>query len=117
MAITRKDRVRKKRRTMRVRAAQQRGIVPRVTVFRSLKSIYGQVIDDANHVTIVSVAPAHVATVKGDKTAVALAAGKELAKRAKEKGVDQVIFDRGSYKYHGRVKAFAQGLREGGLTV
>lgn len=102
---------------MRVRASQQRGEVPRVTVFRSLKSIYGQIIDDANHTTIASVAPAHVASAQGDKTAHALAAGKELAKRAKEKGVDRVIFDRGSYKYHGRVKAFAEGLREGGLTV
>jgi large subunit ribosomal protein L18 len=117
VAISRKDRIRTERRAKRIRGAQQRGVLPRVSVFRSLKNIYGQVIDDANHVTLASCESKQLTNVKGDKKAVAHAVGKELAQRAKAKGVDQVIFDRGSYKYHGRVKAFADGLREGGLQV
>ncbi len=117
MAISRKDRIRMERRTQRVRNAQHRGVVPRVSVFRSLKYIYGQIIDDANHTTVVSSGPAHVKSVKGDKKAIAQAIGKDLAKRAKEKGIERVIFDRGPYRYHGRIKAFADGLREGGLQI
>ena len=86
-------------------------------MFRSLKNIYGQVIDDANHVTLASCESKQLTNITGDKKTLAHAVGKELAQRAKAKGIDQVIFDRGSYKYHGRVKAFAEGLREGGLQV
>lgn len=117
MAISRKDRIRTTRRTQRVRAAQHRGIVPRVSVFRSLKYLYGQIIDDVQHKTLLSSGPAHVTSVKGDKKAIAQAIGKDLAQRAKEKGIDRVIFDRGPYRYHGRIKAFADGLREGGLHI
>lgn len=117
MAVTRKDRIRAKRRTMRVRNAQQRGALPRVSVFRSLKYLYGQIIDDAAQKTLVSSGPAQVKDIKGDKKAIALATGKELAKRAREKGIQRVIFDRGPYRYHGRIKSFADGLREGGLEL
>jgi large subunit ribosomal protein L18 len=117
VAISRKDRIRTKRRTQRVRGAQHRGVVPRVTVFRSLKGFYGQIIDDNAHKTLVSSSSSQVASVTGDKKSVAQAIGKDLAQRAKAQGIDRVIFDRGSYRYHGRVKAFADGLREGGLQL
>ncbi|MCA3630093.1 MAG: 50S ribosomal protein L18 [Methylobacterium sp.] len=92
---------------------------PRLSVFRSSKQIYAQVIDDAKGVTIVS-----ASTVEKDlrgslKTGAdmeaAKAIGKLVAERAKKAGVTQVVFDRGSYLYHGRVKALAEGAREGGL--
>lgn len=117
MAISRKDRIRAKRRTQRVRGKQQRGASPRVTVFRSLKQIYGQLIDDQTGSTIASVASSQLPQVSGDKKSVARMVGQELAKKAKEKGIDQIIFDRGPYKYHGRVQALAEGLREGGITI
>lgn len=117
MAISRKDRIRKKRRAMRVRSRLQKGVVPRVIVFRSLKHISGQIVDDSAGTTLVGCASFQLKDVAGDKKVVAHAVGQELAKRAKEKGIDRVIFDRGPYKYHGRVQAFAQGLREGGVNV
>ncbi len=117
MAINRKDRIRANRRKMRVRSRLQKGTVPRVTVFRSLKQMYGQLIDDQTGSTVASVASSQMKELSGDKKAVARAVGKELAKRAKEKGIDRVIFDRGQYKYHGRVQAVAEGLREGGITI
>ena len=117
MGIHRKDRIRKERRTMRVRNAQKRGNVPRVTVFRSLKNLYGQIIDDNVHQTLVSSGSRNIASVSGDKKAQAQAIGKDLAKKAVEKGITRVIFDRGPYRYHGRVKAFAEGLKEGGLQL
>ncbi|MCA3649259.1 MAG: 50S ribosomal protein L18 [Methylobacterium sp.] len=92
---------------------------PRLSVFRSSKQIYAQVIDDAKGVTIVS-----ASTVEKDlrgslKTGAdmeaAKAIGKLVAERARKAGVTQVVFDRGSYLYHGRVKALAEGAREGGL--
>ncbi|MCA3655925.1 MAG: 50S ribosomal protein L18 [Methylobacterium sp.] len=91
----------------------------RLSVFRSAKQIYAQVIDDAKGVTIVS-----ASTVEKDlrgslKTGAdmeaAKAIGKLVAERARKAGVTQVVFDRGSYLYHGRVKALAEGAREGGL--
>lgn len=117
MAVSKKDRVRAKRRGLRVSGKLKTGVMPRITVFRSLKHIYGQVIDDVARSTIASCASCHVKVDSGDKKAVARAVGKELAKRAKEMGVSQVVFDRGRYKYHGRLQAFAEGVREGGITI
>ena len=119
MAVSRKDRIRSKRRTLRIRAHLKKAAspLPRLSVFRSLKNIYAQVIDDKEHNTVASCSSADLKDVSGDKKAIALAVGKELAKRAIEKGVTSVRFDRGSFLYHGRVKALAEGLREGGLTV
>lgn len=117
MAINRKDRIRAKRRTLRVRSRLKKGTLPRVSVFRSLKHMYGQIIDDQSRTTLASCSPSNIKDVKGDKKLVAHALGKELAKRAKEKGIDRVVFDRGCYKFHGRVKAFAQGLSEGGVRI
>lgn len=116
MALHKKDRITAARRTLRVRSKVKRyGMPPRVSVFRSLKHMYAQIIDDMNHSTVVSCSSLEVKPAKGDKTAVAYAVGLELAKRAKEKGVDAVVFDRGRFKFHGRVKALADGLREGTL--
>jgi len=116
MATSKKDRITAARRVMRVRAKVKRyGMPPRVSVFRSLKHIHAQIIDDMNRQTIASCSSLELSDVKGDKSAVAHAIGLELAKRAKAKGVDAVVFDRGRFKFHGRVKALADGLREGTL--
>lgn len=116
MALHKKDRITAARRTLRVRSKVKRyGMPPRVSVFRSLKHMYAQIIDDMSHNTLASCSSLEMDSLKGDKTAVAYAIGLELAKRAKEKGVDEVVFDRGRFKFHGRVKALADGLREGTL--
>lgn len=116
MALHKKDRITAARRTLRVRSKVKRyGMPPRVSVFRSLKHMYAQIIDDMNHSTLASCSSLDIEPLKGDKTAVAYAIGLELAKRAKEKGVETVVFDRGRFKFHGRVKALADGLREGTL--
>jgi len=116
VSVIRKLRDRAKRRTLRVRK-KINGDLPRVSVFRSLKYIYAQVIDDNAHATLVSCSSLDLKDVKGDKKAVANAVGKELAKRAQDKGIKEAVFDRGSCLYHGRVKALAEGLREGGLKI
>jgi large subunit ribosomal protein L18 len=116
MAIHKKDRITAARRELRVRAQVKRyGMPPRVSVFRSLKHMYAQIIDDMTHNTIASCSSLEMDAVAGDKSAIAHAIGLELAKRAKAKGVDAVVFDRGRFKFHGRVKALADGLREGTL--
>jgi large subunit ribosomal protein L18 len=91
---------------------------PRLSVFRSNKHIYAQLIDDIKGVTLLAANDASKTKAKGtkDKKAdSAFKAGEVLAKKALEKGIDSVIFDRGGYKYHGRVKALAEGARKGGL--
>lgn len=90
---------------------------PRLAVFRSLSHIYAQVIDDRKGHTLASASSsekkAGIAT--GGNLAGAKAIGKLVAERAKEKGVDRVVFDRGGYLYHGRIKALADAAREAGL--
>ena len=92
---------------------------PRLCIFRSLNNIYAQVIDDTKGNTLVAASTLD-AEIEGDasakkKTDRATAAGLLLAKRASDKGISQVTFDRGGYKYHGRVKALAEAARKGGL--
>jgi len=87
---------------------------PRLSVFRSLKHIYAQIIDDEKGVTLAASSTLVVKTT-GRKTDQAREVGRDLARRALEKGITEVVFDRGPYKYHGRVKALAEGAREGGL--
>jgi len=103
------------RRKGRVRAKVS-GIAtcPRLTVFRSNSGIYAQMINDEIGKTIVSVSAKEI-KVKGDKIAVSTALGKLIAEKALAKGINQAIFDRNGYKYHGRVKALAEGARSGGL--
>ena len=86
---------------------------PRLSVFRSNKSIFAQLIDDEKRVTIFGMGEEKKAT--GQKTERAKNFGLSFAKKAKIKKISKIVFDRGSYKYHGRVKAFADGAREGGL--
>ncbi|MCB9631740.1 MAG: 50S ribosomal protein L18 [Sandaracinus sp.] len=90
---------------------------PRLSVFRSAKHIYAQVIDDTTGKTIASSSTsAKGFAIDGDKTAEAKAIGVAIAKAAREAGVEKVVFDRNGYIYHGRVKALADGAREGGLN-
>ena len=89
---------------------------PRLNVFRSETNIYAQVIDDVNGVTLVSASSLEKGfECEGTKTDAAKKVGEVIAERAKAKGIDTVVFDRGGYLYHGRVKALAEGAREGGL--
>jgi large subunit ribosomal protein L18 len=89
---------------------------PRLNVYRSLNHIYVQVIDDANGKTLVAASSAEGEAKKtGGNVAAAKAVGKTIAERAKAKGISKVVFDRGGYIYHGRVKALADAAREGGL--
>ena len=88
---------------------------PRLTVFRSNKGIYAQMIDDLGGTTIVSASSLDVKESGINKTQVAEKVGELLAARAKEKNSDKVVFDRGGYLYHGRVKALADGTRKGGI--
>ncbi|MBI5280985.1 MAG: 50S ribosomal protein L18 [Candidatus Solibacter usitatus] len=97
----------------RVKGTQER---PRLAVFRSLKHIYAQVIDDRAGRTIVSASSAEKsATASGGNVAGAKEIGKLIAGRAVAEGVKKVVFDRGGYLYHGRVKALADAAREAGL--
>ncbi|MGH7482987.1 MAG: 50S ribosomal protein L18 [Longimicrobiales bacterium] len=86
---------------------------PRLVVHRSSKNIQGQIVDDVGGKVLVGVTTQ--ATEEGTKTERSRAAGKRLAERAKAAGIERVVFDRGGYIYHGRVAAFADGAREGGL--
>ncbi len=109
------------RRKARVRRAIRAhgGDRPRLSVFRSSKQISAQIIDDEKGVTLVAVSTLEKAFRDQLKTGANVEAakriGQEIAERAKKAGVEKVVFDRGSYMYHGRVKALAEGAREGGL--
>jgi large subunit ribosomal protein L18 len=117
MAVNKRDRKRAQRRALRVKGRiKEISTLPRISVYKSLKYIYAQLIDDNARETLASFSSLQLDS-KGDKKAQAHKVGLELAKRAKEKGVSAVVFDRGKSKYHGRVQAVAEGLREGGLKV
>ena len=116
-ATTRAARVRRHARVRkRVSGTEQK---PRLAVFRSLTHIYAQVIDDVARATIVSASDIEadvMKQVKGKKKSdAATIVGGIVAQRAKEKGVTRVVFDRGGYPFHGRIRALAQAAREGGL--
>lgn len=108
---------RKERRAHRTRRRLRRPVDTgrmRLSVFRSAKHIYAQVIDD-DHGRTLAEANSKALGLSGNKTEQAKEVGKVLAERAKAAGVTSVIFDRGAFRYHGRVKALADGAREGGL--
>ena len=88
---------------------------PRLSVFRSNKGIYCQLIDDVNGVTLASASTSDLAKAKGSKVEQAKQVGQIIAEKAAQHQVQQVVFDRGGYLYHGRVKALAEGAREKGL--
>lgn len=112
LRVVRHIRVRKK--------VQGDGARPRLCVFRSLRHIYAQVIDDTTGHTLASASSLESAAGKGTELAAKLSTsqsvGKLVAERAKEQGIKEVVFDRGGYKYHGRVRALAEGSREAGLV-
>jgi large subunit ribosomal protein L18 len=117
MALTSRQSADKRAQRTRTRLKSLANGRPRLSVFRSSKNIYAQVIDDANGVTV-----AAASSLEGEKKAkgsdkdAAARVGKLVAERAKEKGVTDVVFDRGGYIYHGRVKALADAAREAGLN-
>ena len=116
MSLRVKVEKRRKRRVLRVRGRiLNRGCKPRVSVDRTLRHIYAQLIDDVEGRTLASFSSLCKGVGTGDASSVAKSVGVELGKRAVAKGVSEVIFDRGSCLYHGRVKALADGLREVGL--
>jgi large subunit ribosomal protein L18 len=106
-------------RTFIRRLAETGKAKPRLSVFRSSQHIYAQIIDDAKGVTIASASTLDAELKEKVKSsaniAAASAVGKLIAQRATSKGISAIVFDRGGYLYHGRVKALAEGAREGGL--
>ena len=123
MATSRRVKTREQRRVRRHRRvrAKVHGSAerPRLVVHRSINHVEGQVVDDVAGRTLtgLSTLDAGLREKRGEmnKTEASRAAGKALAEKAREMGVTKVVFDRGGYVYHGRVKAFAEGAREGGL--
>ena len=115
MSLLKKFKQKLRRRTLRVRSAQNRGSKARISVFRSINHIYAQIIDDNKHATLVSYSSANLEKPSGKKVDIAKQVGLELGKMAISKNISDVFFDRGCYLYHGRIKALAEGLREAGL--
>jgi len=104
---------RKKRRQMaKIRGTKDR---PRLSVFRSNKHIFSQIIDDKEGKTLVAASDKEIEKTKREKSERAFMLGELIAKKASKKAIKKVVFDRGRYKYHGRVKALADGARKAGL--
>lgn len=110
--------IRKQRRVARIRKkiGAQKSNWPRLTVFRSNKYIYAQIIDDNKGQTLVSVSEKEMKVGGQNRTQKAEEVGKALAQKAIKKKIKNVVFDKGAYQYHGRIKALAQGARGGGLV-
>ena len=120
MAI-RKAKTRKTARRMRVKRSVRSKVHgtatrPRLSIFRSNKNIYAQLIDDVAGRTLASASSLESDLDAGKPTEVCQQVGQRLAERAKEAGVEHVVFDRNGFRYHGRVKALADGARKGGLA-
>jgi len=111
--ITHNPKIRRQKR-IRNKVAQNLGI-PRLSVFRSNQHIWAQIIDDKHGKTLVATSSKALKEIKGNKSEKANLVGQELAKIALAKHIIKVRFDRGLYRYHGRVKSLAQGARDGGL--
>src|SRR3989338_6248607 len=112
--MRKEEKIKKMRKLRRIKRVRRKILankrLPRLTVFRSNKYIYAQIIDDKSGKSIVFASEKEIDTEK------AAILGRILAQKAKKKKIDKVIFDKGSYKYHGRIKALAEGAREGGLV-
>ena len=113
MALSPRETAARRKQRTRTRLKKVGGGRARLTVFRSDKNIYAQVIDDAEGKTLASASS--IKAKKGSNTEAAAAVGKAVAEAAIKAGVKDVVFDRGSYIYHGRVKALADAAREAGL--
>jgi large subunit ribosomal protein L18 len=115
MAFTERDEARQKRhRRLRLRIAGTADR-PRLAVYRSLNQIYAQVIDDRSGRTLAAASSLEAKDSKSKKAEAAKAVGAKIAEKAKAAGIEEVIFDRGGYRYHGRVKALADAARSNGL--
>ncbi len=114
---TAKRAVRVRRIRTRIKQDRGSGTKPRLIVFRSLKYIYGQLVDDTTHEVILSASDLAMEKVKGTKTERATLVGTKLAELAKEKGITSCVFDRSGFRYHGRVRALADGVRAGGIIL
>ncbi len=118
MSESKKKTIKATRRAKRTRFGLASTVIrARVSVFRSLRHIYAQVIDDVEHKTVASSSSVSMPSVSGDKKAVAKAVGAELANRIKKLGIQNLVFDRGSFLYHGRVRELVEGLRENGIII
>ena len=125
MAFRKKTKLRENLRLRRHRRVRRRvtgsAERPRLVVHRSIKNMQGQIIDDGSSTVLLGISTLSPdlkelrESDEGKKTALSKAAGKLLAERAKAAGITRVVFDRGGYLYHGRIAAFAEGAREGGL--
>ena len=116
MSLARKIARRTSQRAARVRKRFSVEL-PRISVFRSLNHIYAQIIDDKAQTTLVSYSSLELKNSTDDKKAIAYTVGKKLAERAIAHGIVSATFDRGSFRFHGRVKSLAEGVREGGLRM
>lgn len=116
MALSPREQLARRAQRNRTRLKKLSNGRPRLSVFRSDKNIYAQVIDDLSGVTIVQASSLEGDKKQGSTAAIASEVGKLVAQRAIEKGVKDVVFDRGGYIYHGRVKALAEAAREAGLN-
>src|SRR5579862_8246661 len=119
MALSSRDSSLKRAQRTRIRLRKLANGRPRLSVFRSSKNIYAQIIDDENGVTLAAASSLEGGKgkkAKGSDKAAAAEVGKLIAARAKEKGLKDVVFDRGSYIFHGRIKALADAAREAGLN-
>ena len=118
MALTKADRRQRIKYRIRKRLSGS-GELPRMTVYRSNKQIYVQLVDDVSGQTLVSYSSKYkeIASQKVNKIDQAKLVGKRLAEKAKEKGIESVVFDRNGYLYHGRVKNLADAARKSGLKI
>lgn len=116
MSYQKKLKAKRNRRKFRVtNCFKSKGVKPRVSVFRSSKQIYAQIIDDSTHSTLASFSSLNLEEKKGNKKEIAKQVGLKLGEIAKSKNIEVVFFDRGICAYHGRVASLAEGLREKGL--
>ncbi|HEY1449180.1 MAG TPA: 50S ribosomal protein L18 [Caulobacteraceae bacterium] len=116
MALTSRQSAKHRARRVRRRLKSVGAGRPRLSVFRSAKNIYAQVIDDAKGVTIAAASSLEAGVDKGADKGGAAKVGALVAQRALDKGAKEVVFDRGGYIYHGRIKALADAAREAGLS-
>jgi large subunit ribosomal protein L18 len=114
--VTKEQRRLKRRRRVRAKVVGT-AARPRISVFRSNRGIFAQLVDDERGHTVASVSWTEPDLRDLKPLEQASKAGQALAQRAKDAGIERAVFDRGGYQYHGRVKAFAEGVREGGLAV
>jgi large subunit ribosomal protein L18 len=116
MALSPREVMHKRAQRVRLHLKKVSNGRPRLSVFRSSKNIYAQVIDDEQGVTIAAASSLEAGAKRGSDKDAAATVGKLIAERALEKGLKDVVFDRGGYIYHGRVKALADAAREAGLN-